>query len=581
MTQALLLVAWPFGDQVLTSFRYTAGYQFPAVYAGNATLTTISSSVTDTGYEIIYRCQNCFSWDASGAVASVSTSQGLLVMGRAQGSKAVTNPGCPDKISFGFHDNGYAQWGADLTGLAQSSYAKWAALPTKMVTTNCAATTTTAAPTGTAPTTTVTSTEAPTATNCNAIPTGAAAQTYDYIIVGAGAGGIPLADRLTAAGKSVLLLEKGPPSSGRWGGTMRPDWLNSTNLTRFDVPGLCNEIWVDSTGIACEDTDQMAGCVLGGGTAVNAGLWWKPNPKDWDYNFPAGWKSSDLKAATNRAFARIPGTTTPSQDGKLYRQEGFNVLASGFNASGWEYIVPNDHPNLKNHTYGHTTFMFEHGERGGPLATYLLTASQRKLFTLWTDTSAKRILRTGGHATGVETECYGSNGKAGTVNVTPGTGRVVVAAGTFGSAKLLMRSGIGPKDQLAVVKASAKDGATMISNDSWIDLPVGYNLVDHVNTDTIITHPDVVFYDFYEAWDTPIAADETAYLTNRTGILAQAAPNIGPMVSFTVPMNVTCSTPLTYTSSGTKSLVPTALSANCSGRRAWKAAMHSPRPRTP
>ncbi len=56
---------------------------------------------------------------------------------------------------------------------------------------------------------------------------------------------------------------------------MKPAWLVGTNLTRFDVPGLCNQIWVDSNGIACTDTDQMAGCVLGGGTAVNAGLWWK------------------------------------------------------------------------------------------------------------------------------------------------------------------------------------------------------------------------------------------------------------------------------------------------------------------
>ena len=56
---------------------------------------------------------------------------------------------------------------------------------------------------------------------------------------------------------------------------MKPSWLTGTNLTRFDVPGLCNQIWVDSGGIACTDMDQMAGCVLGGGTAVNAGLWWK------------------------------------------------------------------------------------------------------------------------------------------------------------------------------------------------------------------------------------------------------------------------------------------------------------------
>lgn len=53
-------------------------------------------------------------------------------------------------------------------------------------------------------------------------------------------------------------------------------WLDGTNLTWFDVPGECNRIWNGgSTGVACEDTDQMAGCILGGGTAINAGLWWK------------------------------------------------------------------------------------------------------------------------------------------------------------------------------------------------------------------------------------------------------------------------------------------------------------------
>lgn len=71
----------------------------------------------------------------------------------------------------------------------------------------------------------------------------------------------------------------------------------------------------------------------------------------------------------------------------------------------------------------------------------------------------------------------------------------------------------------------------MVPSDQWVDLPVGYNLVDHVNTDTIITHPDVVFYDFYEAWDAPIGDDKVNYLLDRAGILAQAAPNIGPMVS--------------------------------------------------
>jgi hypothetical protein len=84
-------------------------------------------------------------------------------------------------------------------------------------------------------------------------------KTYDYIVIGSGAGGIPVADRLSEAGHSVLLIEKGPPSSGRWNGTMKPAWLEGTNLTRFDVPGLFNQIWADPIGLACEDLDVMAG----------------------------------------------------------------------------------------------------------------------------------------------------------------------------------------------------------------------------------------------------------------------------------------------------------------------------------
>ncbi|OAA59901.1 cellobiose dehydrogenase [Niveomyces insectorum RCEF 264] len=362
---------------------------------------------------------------------------------------------------------------------------------------------------------------------CSAVP---ANRTFDYIIIGSGAGGIPMADRLSEAGHSVLLIEKGPVSSGRWGGTMKPNWLNGTNLTRFDVPGLCNQIWHDSIGVACTDVDQMAGCVLGGGTAVNSGLWWKPNPRDWDTNFPDGWTFAEMANATERVFSRIPGTTHPSMDGKLYMQQGFEMLGGGLKAAGWKEIVPNDHPDEKNFTFGHSTFMYSGGERGGPLATYLVSASQRKdKFALWTNTMAKRIVRTGGHATGVEVECASSgNGVAGTVQLTPNTGRVIVSAGAFGSAKVLLRSGIGTGDQLNIVKEST-DGPTMISNDQWIDLPVGYNLNDHVGTDIEIAHPDVVFYDYYGAWNDPVLSDEKTYLANRTGMLAQAAPNLGPM----------------------------------------------------
>jgi cellobiose dehydrogenase (acceptor) len=270
MTQALLLVAWPYQGQVVTSFRYATGYNLPEVYAGDAKLTQISSSVNGSTFEVIYRCQNCYSWNHNGQTGSVSTSSGSLILGYAQAQAAPANPSCPDS-SFVQHD-AFGQYGAQLNNSVNSGYAQWAALATKTTNGACTTTTTTTSPTGPTTTSTV---PAPTGT-CTTVPQ----DIYDYVVVGAGAGGIPIADRLSEAGHKVLLLEKGPPSSGRYNGTMKPQWLDGTNLTRFDIPGLCNQIWVDSAGIACTDTDQMAGCVLGGGTAVNAGLWWKVSSFD-------------------------------------------------------------------------------------------------------------------------------------------------------------------------------------------------------------------------------------------------------------------------------------------------------------
>ena len=92
--------------------------------------------------------------------------------------------------------------------------------------------------------------------NCTVL---SSAKMYDYIVVGSGAGGMPAAERISATGKSVLMIERGPLSSGRFNGTMKPAWLEGTNLTRFDVPGLFNQIWADPTGVACDDYDIMAG----------------------------------------------------------------------------------------------------------------------------------------------------------------------------------------------------------------------------------------------------------------------------------------------------------------------------------
>lgn len=88
--------------------------------------------------------------------------------------------------------------------------------------------------------------------------------TYDYIIVGSGPGGLVAADRLSEVGKSVIVLERGGPSTAETGGTYTPQWANGTNvclgpasshenliptsrtqLTKFDIPGLASSMYTD------------------------------------------------------------------------------------------------------------------------------------------------------------------------------------------------------------------------------------------------------------------------------------------------------------------------------------------------
>ncbi len=259
MPNHLMLLAWPtgVGDQIATSFRYSSyvsrnksfnsiinissrAYQVPTAYKGSANLTQIYSSVNATNWVLVYRCQNCFLFDdPSQTPSNTSTSKGAFDQGWAQSSVPPVNPTNPNS-DFAQHNNGMGEFVIQVRSATQASYSAWA---TKTATGVMA--------TGTATSTaTFSSIPVPTQTS------------YDYIIVGAGAGGIPMADRLSASGKSVLLIEKGIASSARWGGTLRPEsgWLDGQNLTWFDIPGECNRIWNGgSAGVACTDTDQMAG----------------------------------------------------------------------------------------------------------------------------------------------------------------------------------------------------------------------------------------------------------------------------------------------------------------------------------
>ncbi|KAB8220028.1 hypothetical protein BDV33DRAFT_100906 [Aspergillus novoparasiticus] len=127
MTDALLFVAYPDGDAVRTSLRFTSEYAMPGVYSGNATVKPISATANSTGFSLIFHCQDCLHWSQGEATGSASTSSGLLDLGYAQSVKAPSNPSCAAELKLARHDI-QGTWTAMLDDHAASdSYDKWRA----------------------------------------------------------------------------------------------------------------------------------------------------------------------------------------------------------------------------------------------------------------------------------------------------------------------------------------------------------------------------------------------------------------------------------------------------------------------
>ena len=115
---------------------------------------------------------------------------------------------------------------------------------------------------------------------------------YDVIVAGAGTGGCVVAGRLAAAGFSVLLVEAGPPDSaepaiadaGAWAGLLGGayDW---------------GYAYAPAPEVAGRAIAIPRGRVLGGSSSINAMLWNRGHPSDYD-----GWAAA---GATGWDFAAV------------------------------------------------------------------------------------------------------------------------------------------------------------------------------------------------------------------------------------------------------------------------------------
>ncbi|KAH7347033.1 hypothetical protein BKA66DRAFT_447657 [Pyrenochaeta sp. MPI-SDFR-AT-0127] len=445
MRNSVLAVAWPVGDSVISTLRSTTGYSNPALLDADATIKPIltGTSVSATGFTYTFLCQGCI---VAGKAFDVAAESGVL--GWALSTSSPTTPSSASS-PLSFHDGGFGGFGFDLAGAKSANFATWAALASS------GNSTVPPPPSG--------------GGNNSTTPVTVSNSTYDYIVVGGGASGLVVSQRLAETGKSVLVLERGGPSFYSSGGRILAPW-NDT-LTVFEVPGLFNALprYIGASGY-CSDTPEVAGCILGGGTTVNGLQFVRPPTFDFDDKWPQGWKWSDMEAAAARLYERNPGDTSPSVDGKYYDNAVWDVMSKLLDSAGWKHVDTNEQPDEKFQIYSYPSINTINGLRAGPVRTYLPLAAGLSNFELQLHTKVIRTVRTNSTIAGVEVE--NAEGKRIIINVNQG-GKVILAAGAMSSPRLLFNSGIGPTDQINIVK-SGNTGVTLPPESAWINLPVGH-----------------------------------------------------------------------------------------------------------
>lgn len=486
MTEHLMFVAWPNGDQVMTSFRLATSYANPGVY-DNSTVTALpianGTFVNSTHLSSTFVCQGCI----IGGTTTFAATDSAPVIGYAVSTSNPTTIG-DASTALVYHDAGSNEYGFSATSAQSASYATWASW-------GKASGAGTSTGTGSNSTSAGNSTTVVTTSN----------STYDVIVVGGGAAGIIAAERIAESGVSVLLIERGPANTVALGSTEGLSWNSS--LTPYDVPALGSSLTAIPGIKFCSDTASTAGCLLGGSSSINGENFIHPPEHDFE-RWPAGWSWTEISAAADRLYERNPGTTQPSDDGIHYNDLAFSILSSYLEPEGWNEVDSIESPNEKNMVYSRPAWSIKDHLRAGPARTYMPFAQALDNFKLQLNSQVIQVRRNGSAITGVLTE--GSDGSQQIINLDAG-GKVVLAAGALSTPRILWNSGIGYSDALKIVQGGST-GVVLPDEADWISLPVGHNLLDHAQIPLLFnTQSNFTAFNFNGLDKSPVTSDLDLY----------------------------------------------------------------------
>jgi choline dehydrogenase len=125
-----------------------------------------------------------------------------------------------------------------------------------------------------------------------AIPVRQLKPAYDFIVVGAGSGGAAVTRRLVDASADVLLIEAGPPGIGIEQIDEPSKWV-SLGRSVYDW----GYDYAPTPHVSGRTIGIPRGKVLGGSSAINAMMWYRGHPADydaWDASGAKGWAFKDV-----------------------------------------------------------------------------------------------------------------------------------------------------------------------------------------------------------------------------------------------------------------------------------------------
>ncbi|HEY9312265.1 GMC family oxidoreductase [Williamsia sp.] len=288
-------------------------------------------------------------------------------------------------------------------------------------------------------------------------------ETFDHIVVGGGSAGCVLAARLSEdPDVTVLLVESGPSHVG---------------LREIDEPAgwaslLSGDHDWGHTYAANPDLDGRVvpiprGRVLGGSSSINAMLWYRGHPRDydtWEDNGAPGWNweamlpyfrrcenweggASELRGGAGPLTITTPADPHPVAEALLgaAAELGFPVLDD----SNGDDVLGASLANLT----------ISGGRRMSTARAYLDPAAQRPNLTVRTSTHVHALVFDGPRCIGVQ---IGGS-------VVRADREVILAAGAISSPHLLLLAGIGDPEQLGAHGIRVRSALA----------GVGQNLQDH------------------------------------------------------------------------------------------------------